>query len=178
MESTIVSAIALLALIVWRFVFARLERRLRSGGNAAAPDTLDQRRSVLEEPCVWGFTGYGWNPGSYRIDPIGTESRAEAYLHRVVAAIGAAQKGSGYILAVGTTRFQVRDRYVRRLRDVNDPKCAYEETCFYSVFRMPKAEQIAAALLQLRNNPALFERWARQRDVAFKADGQVFAPVR
>jgi len=43
---------------------------------------------------------------------------------------------------------------------------------------MPKAEQIAAALLQLRNNPALFERWARQRDVAFKADGQVFAPVR
>jgi len=43
---------------------------------------------------------------------------------------------------------------------------------------MPKAEQIAAALLKLRNNPALFDRWARQRDLAFKADGQVFDLVR
>jgi hypothetical protein len=38
---------------------------------------------------------------------------------------------------------------------------------------MPKAEQIATALLQLRNNPALFDRWAAQSG-AFKADGQVF----
>ena len=38
---------------------------------------------------------------------------------------------------------------------------------------MPKAEQIATLLLQLRNNPALFDRWAAQSG-AFKADGQVF----
>jgi hypothetical protein len=43
---------------------------------------------------------------------------------------------------------------------------------------MPKAEQIATALLQLRNNPALFDRWALQRNLAFKADGKVFAPAR
>jgi len=116
MESAIVSGIALLALIVWRFVFARLERTLRSGGNAAAPDTLGERRSVLEGPCVGVLTGYGWNLRVYRINPTEAESRAEAYLRRVVAVIGAAQKGSGYILDVGTTRFQVRDRYVRRLR--------------------------------------------------------------
>jgi hypothetical protein len=39
---------------------------------------------------------------------------------------------------------------------------------------MPKAEQIATALLQLRNNPALFDRWAYQCGLSFKADGQVF----
>ena len=62
----------------------------------------------------------------------------------------------------------------RRLRDLTDPKCSYEETCFYFAHKeMPKAEQIATALLQLRNNPALFDRWAAQSG-AFKADGQVF----
>jgi hypothetical protein len=40
---------------------------------------------------------------------------------------------------------------------------------------MPKAEQIATALLQLRNKPAPFDRWAAQNG-AFKADGQAFSP--
>jgi hypothetical protein len=40
---------------------------------------------------------------------------------------------------------------------------------------MPKAEQIATVLLQLKNNPALFDRWAVQNGVAFKADSQVFS---
>jgi hypothetical protein len=43
---------------------------------------------------------------------------------------------------------------------------------------MPKAEQIAAVLLQLRNNPALFDKWALQKEITFKADGQVYAHVR
>jgi hypothetical protein len=42
---------------------------------------------------------------------------------------------NGYVLHVGTTRFHVRDRYVRRLRDLTDPKSAYEETCFYPMHR-------------------------------------------
>jgi hypothetical protein len=40
---------------------------------------------------------------------------------------------------------------------------------------MPKSEHIATALLQLKNNPALFDGWAAQNGVAFKADGQVFS---
>jgi hypothetical protein len=57
---------------------------------------------------------------------------------------------------------------------VSNPKCGYEETCFYPAHKeMPKAEQIATALLQLKNNPALFDGWAAQNG-AFKADGQVF----
>jgi hypothetical protein len=38
---------------------------------------------------------------------------------------------------------------------------------------MPKAEEIATVLLQLTNNPGLFDRWAAQSG-AFKADGQAF----
>ena len=43
---------------------------------------------------------------------------------------------------------------------------------------MPKAEQIATALLQLTNNPALFDKWAVQGGLTFKADGQVFTRAR
>jgi hypothetical protein len=35
---------------------------------------------------------------------------------------------------------------------------------------MPPRERIATALLQLKNNPALFDGWVVKRDV-FKADG-------
>jgi hypothetical protein len=59
---------------------------------------------------------------------------------------------------------------------MTDPGCAFEETCFYPVRKgMPKAEEIATVLLQLTNNPALFESWAA-RSGAFKADGQAFRP--
>jgi hypothetical protein len=92
-------------------------------------------------------------------------------VRRIVALTGATQ----IVLDVGTTRFEVRDRYVRRLRDLIDPKCACEQTWFYTAHKeMPKAEQIATALLQLKNNPALFDGWAAQNHPAFKADGQVF----
>jgi hypothetical protein len=82
-----------------------------------------------------------------------------------------------YVLDVGKMRFHVSHRYVKRLRDTTDPECAYEETCFYPVHKgMPKAEEIATALLQLTNNPGLFDCWAAQSG-AFKADGQAFRPT-
>jgi len=40
---------------------------------------------------------------------------------------------------------------------------------------MPKAEEIATALLQLANNPALFDKWALKNGQAVKADGQLFS---
>jgi hypothetical protein len=39
---------------------------------------------------------------------------------------------------------------------------------------MPAAEKIATALLQLKNNPRLFDRWV-SRSGAFKADGALFS---
>jgi hypothetical protein len=63
------------------------------------------------------------------------------------------------------------------VQNVTNPKCGYEETCFYPAYKeMPKAEQIATALLQLKSNPALFDGWAARKE-AFKADGQVFTRV-
>jgi hypothetical protein len=105
------------------------------------------------------------------------KDRAKAYLRRIAALTGATQTGSAYVLDVGKMRFRVRDRHVSRLRDITDPGCTLEETCFYPVhIGMPKAEEIATALLQLANNPALFERWAAQNG-ACKADGQAFSPT-
>ena len=55
------------------------------------------------------------------------------------------------------------------------PERGYDEACFYSVHKgMPREEEIATVLLQLANNPALFDKWAVQNGLAFKADGQVF----
>lgn len=141
-----------------------------------------QRRNGFLELCLHifdradvGVLAGNLQNGSDGLDPVAPKYGAQSHLRRIVALIGATQMGSGYVTDVGTTRFEVRDRYVRRLRDLTDPKCRYEVTCFYSAHKeMPKAEQIATALLQLRNNPALFDRWAQQCRLAFKADGQVF----
>ena len=104
------------------------------------------------------------------------KDRAKRYLQCIAALTGATQMGNSYVLDVGKTRFRVRHRYVSRLRDMTDPGCALEETCFYPAYKdMPKAEEIATALLQLMSNPALFDRWAAQSG-AFKANGHAFSP--
>jgi hypothetical protein len=171
--------IAFLALVVWRLVFAGLQRRPLA--RAIAPQ--QQGRSNLFEEVlhisdpgsVAVTAGNGFENGSDGLYPLDRKDRAKAYLRRIVALTVATQMGDEYVLDVGTTRFQVRDRYVKRFRDAADPKCGYEETCFYPVHKgMPKAEEIATALLQLVHNPGLFDKWAVQSGQAFKADGQVF----
>lgn len=83
-------------------------------------------------------------------------SRAKTYLRRIVSLTGARRMGNRYIVNVGRTIFHVRDRYVSRLPDSTNPECGYNETCFYSVHKgMPREEEIAIVLLQLKNNPAL-----------------------
>jgi len=111
------------------------------------------------------------------LDRLDRKDPAKRYLGRIAALTGASQMEDAYVLDVGKMRFHVRHRYVRRLRDITDPGCAFEETCFYPVHKgMPRAEEIATALLQLMNNPALFDRWAAQSG-AFRADGQAFRPA-
>ena len=107
-----------------------------------------------------------------------TEDRAETYLRRIVALTGATRVGPHYVLDVGKTRFDVQDRYVRRMLSATGSAKKCEETCFYpSRQDMPAAEKIATALLQLKNNPALFDRWAGQSGV-FKADGELFSEAK
>jgi hypothetical protein len=181
MVSTTLSLIAFFALIAWRFVFTGLRRRPLARKIAAPQqqrtNILKQGLHVLHPAGVAANPDNGFKNGSHGVRPIAPKDRPKAYLRRIVALTGATQMGRGYDMNVGPTRFHVRDRYVSRMRDVTDPNCTYEQTCFYSADKsMPKAEQIATALLQLKNNPALFDRWAAQSG-ALKADGQAFSPA-
>ncbi len=176
--STTPPLIAFFALVAWRFVFAGLRRRPLTRAIAAPKqqeaNILEQGTNILDLAGVAVIPANRPEDGSNGAHPITPKGRAKTYLRRIVALTGATQMGNDYVLDVGTTRFHVRDRYVRRIRDVTDPKCAYEETCFYSAHKeMPKSEHIATALLQLKNKPALFDSWAAQNG-AFKADGQAF----
>jgi hypothetical protein len=181
MVSTTLPLIAFFALIAWRFVFTGLRRSPLARGIAAPQqqhtNILDQGLNALDLAGVATIPDNRIENDSGAVHPITRQDRPKIYLRRIVALTGATQMGNEYILDVGTTRFHVRDRYVRRMRDVTDPKYAYEETCFYSAHKeMPKSEHIATALLQLKNKPALFDSWAA-RSRAFKADGQVFGPA-
>ena len=166
------SLISFLAVTLRRFLFTGMGREidpLRPRQNGL----LEQGLYILDPVDLTLVAGELENRAD-GAEPVDRKYRAKRYLRRIVALTSATQIGSGYTLHVGTTRFQVRDGYVRRVQDVANPKCGYEETCFYPAHKeMPKAEQIATALLQLKNNPALFDGWAAQNG-AFKADGQVF----
>jgi hypothetical protein len=180
MASAILSAIAFLALIVWRFAFTSQQRRLavREIGAPRRPDNsfLEQGFQILERAAVVMVGGDRFEHAWDGVDSALWKDDPKTYLLRIVAITGATRMGSGYALDVGITRFQVCGSYVRRVQDVNNPQCACEQTCFYTADKsMPKAEQIATALLQLKNNPELFDRWAAQSG-AFKADGQAFSP--
>jgi hypothetical protein len=179
MTSAVLSVIAFLALFAWRFVFTSLRRRPLARGIAAPqPQHNTFLRLVLnlERAGMPVITGSRLEKGSADVGAFDRKDRARTYLARVVALTGATQMGNAYDLTVGKTRFHVRYRYVRRLGDVTDPQGAFEEICFYPAKKeMPKSEHIATALLQLKNNPELFDRWAAQSG-AFKADGQAFRP--
>lgn len=170
--------IGVIVLLRWRLLNAGLRRRdLRRPG--VIQGQANRGRS-------YGFHAFGPESfslfGSRRVNHdsavatrISKEQRAEAFLQRILALTGAKKVDGSYVLNVGNMQFQLRDRFIRRLQDPNDPKSPYEETCFYLVHNgMPKVEEIATALLHLSNNPALFDKWALQNGVAFKADGKVF----
>jgi hypothetical protein len=171
--------IAFLALIAWRFAFTGLRRsplvRTIAPQQQRHNNLLEEGLYISDPGGVAVIPGNRFENTSDGLDPLDRKDRAKTYLRHIVALTGATQVDDAYLLHVGKMRFHVRDRYVRRLRDITDPECAYEETCFYPVHKgMPKAEEIATALLQLTNNPALFDKWAVQNGLAFKADGQVF----
>jgi len=181
MAPAILSVIAFLALVVWRFVFAGPHRRILF--RAIATRQQGHRKLLakgLHISELGGVAVIGDAPlenSADDLDRLNRKDRAKRHLRRIAALTGATQTDNAFVLNVGKTRFYVGHRYVRRLRDMTDPGCALEETCFYPVHKcMPKTEEIATALLQLANNPALFDSWAAQSG-AFKADGQAFRPA-
>jgi hypothetical protein len=98
--------------------------------------------------------------------------RAAEYLERIAGLTGAKQDDDGtYHLTAGRMRFRVDSEFVRVISHRG------ESTCFSVVAYadIPRAELIASALLQLKNNPRLFEKWRERQGDAFKANGQIFA---
>jgi hypothetical protein len=187
MATATVSLLAFLVLAVWRFVFAGLSYRrlprkfdpLQQQRNGFLEDLqiLDPGLCVLHSGSL--IVPAMELPNCDDTDFIAQRDRAETYLRRIVALTGATKSGNRYFLHVGTTRFELCNGSVRRLRTLTDRESVDEETCFYPALQgMPKAERLATALLQLKNNRALFDRWAAQNDMAFKADGQVFTRAR
>ena len=182
MSSVTLAVILFLALMVWRSVFTVLHRRplLReiSAPHPHYDNALQRRFRLLERACAGVIAENGFDTGSDAVCLSDGRSRGKTHLRRIVALTGGTQTDEGYIVDIGKTRFLVRDRYVRRLRDSTNPECGYDETCFYCVHKdMPRAEEIASVLLQLKNNPALFDKWAMKNGLAFKANGQVFFPA-
>jgi len=97
--------------------------------------------------------------------------RAADYLKRVAQLTGAKHvRGDSYLLRAGHRNFLVDPKFVRVISFDG------ASTCFSVVgdADMPSAEIVASALLQLKNNPRLFESWSQQRGYAFKADGKMF----
>jgi hypothetical protein len=97
--------------------------------------------------------------------------RAERYLERIAALTGAKQDDDGaYRLTTGSMRFLVGYKFVRVMSRRG------ESTCFSVAADpdMPRAEVVASALLQLKNNPRLFEKWRERQGDEFKANGQLF----
>ena len=149
-------------ILIWGIVFVGSQRLLF--GEIILPQRPQHNRPV------WGFFNYFENNC-----PENLRNQAQSYLLRVVALTNATEVDDGYLLNVGTNTFYVRDKYVRRIRGVEDAKSRYEATCFFVPNQgMPSAEQIATALLMLKNDPTLFDKWAARDRESFKADGQIF----
>jgi hypothetical protein len=101
--------------------------------------------------------------------------RAAEYLERITGLVGAEQgDDGGYHITVGRTHFLVDYNYVRVVSRRGESACfsvvAYPD--------IPRAEMVASALLQLKNNPRLFEKWRERQGDAFKADGEIFGTYR
>jgi hypothetical protein len=97
--------------------------------------------------------------------------RAAEYLQRIAGLAGAKQDDDGtYHLTAGGTHFLVDSNSVRVV------SLRGESTCFSVVVYpdIPRAEAVASALLQLKNNPRLFEKWRHRQGDTFKANGQMF----
>src|SRR6266436_5791112 len=100
--------------------------------------------------------------------------RATKYLKRIAALTGAKQVcGESYRLTAGRMHFLVDSKFVRLI----SPRG--ESTCFYVAADpdMPRAEVLASALLQLKNNARLFEKWREWPAHTFKANGKMFRDI-
>src|SRR2546430_15205259 len=152
MTSAIVSVLVLallvgvIVLLKWRLALAGLRRRdlAREGGMLRGRMRMNEVfASGVNVFSPAGLSLFGGNPlGGGPVSPrVTKEQRAEAFLHRILALTGAKKVDGAYVLNVGKVQFQLRDRFIRRLQNPQDPKSPYEETCFYLVHNGMRSEE-------------------------------------
>jgi hypothetical protein len=97
--------------------------------------------------------------------------RAAKYLKRIAALTGAKQVcGECYRLTVGRMHFLVDPKFVHVMSHHSESTCF----CVAADPDLPSAEVVASALLQLKNNTELFEKWREWPTQTFKANGKMF----
>ena len=113
----------------------------------------------------------GYNRLALKMQTWTPTNRPAEYLKRVARLTGAKRvHDDSYRLRVGCRSFLVDYKFVRVISRRG------EATCFSvaSDPDMPSAEVVASALLQLKNNPRLFEKWRQQQGYPIKANGKMF----
>src|SRR5258707_1192617 len=145
-----------LALIIWGIAFVGSQRWLLVG------EIVLQQGRPNNRPA-WGFHYHFENHSSGAGDNV--RAQAQRYLLRVVALTRARQVDDGdYLLPTGRMRLLVGDKFIRVSSNQG------ESTCFSvsADWDMPRAELVASALLQLKNNPGLFKQWREMQGYTFK----------
>lgn len=101
-------------------------------------------------------------------DPVSSEemeiahARADRNLAAVLKSTGAEYINGCCVLRVGGIRFRIQPNEIIRINEQNQ----YEQTCYQSM-PMPRAEKMASAILLLKRDPSLFDKWKNYHGTPF-----------
>jgi hypothetical protein len=123
-------------------------------GEIILPERPQQNR------LVWGFFNYFENNC-----PENVRNQAQSYLLRVVALTNAIEVGDGCYRLYACTRVQAHsmcaiDMSLGFEKGKTPNPVTSRRAFFVPKQLMPSAEKIAIALLMLKNDPTLFDKWA------------------
>src|SRR5258708_16252126 len=135
MAPAILSVIAFLALVVWRFVFAGMHRwplvRPIAPWQHRRNDILQEGLHISDPGDVAVVAGNVFEHSSGSLDPIDRRDPAIVFLRRVAALAGATEMGEEYVLNVAATRCHGRDGYIRGFPTAAVPHHASQQNTFY-----------------------------------------------
>lgn len=90
------------------------------------------------------------------------DAKADRNLAAVIKSTGAEYINGRCVLRVRGIQFHIRSEDIIRINEQNQ----YDQTCYQSM-PMPRAEKIASAILLLRRDPGLFDKWKNNHGKLF-----------
>ncbi len=104
------------------------------------------------------FAEFERRRGMTETEIIQAEEKARRNLEQIAKVVGAHLEAPLYArLTLGKDEFRIVPGQVRRIRSGSD-----QQTCFQVSAPFPHPEHIASALLLLKNDPTIFDRWVKQ----------------